>query len=129
MQISEVGDYLAKRLAAIAMLVDKSMPAVAALFYTILHGKGGRWRGSGKTLLFDVASRLAQRLLQNKLIELDGDVYPYLASLIMSALVLVGETLAMPEGTWIMTMIKKAFNNILLKEAGHNYDNYGLVNR
>ena len=41
-----------------APLVDKSMPAVvAALFDAIPCGEGGRQRGPGKTLLFDIVAR------------------------------------------------------------------------
>ena len=41
-QVTKVGDYLAKRLATIAALVDKSMPIVVALFDAIPRGEGGR---------------------------------------------------------------------------------------
>ena len=33
----------------------------------------------------------------------------------------------MPEDKWITTITRKAFDNMLLKEASHNYDDYGLV--
>ena len=33
----------------------------------------------------------------------------------------------MPEGTQIMMITREVFNNMLLKEAGHNHDNYRLV--
>ena len=64
-----------------------------------------------------------------KLVELDGDVRPYLATLMVAALARVGETLVVLEGTRISTMTREAFDNMLLKEAGRNYDNYGLVSR
>ena len=54
-----MGNYLAERLATIATLVDKSTPTVVALFDAILCGEGGRQRGPGKTLLFDIARGLA----------------------------------------------------------------------
>ena len=76
-----MGDYLAERLATITTLVDKSMPIVAALFDAIPRGKGGRQRGPGKTLLLNIARGLAQRVLLTKLVELDGDVCPYLTCL------------------------------------------------
>ena len=60
MQVAEAGNYLAKWLATMAMLVDKSTPTVAALFDAILHGKGGRQRVPGKTLLFDITHGLAK---------------------------------------------------------------------
>ena len=68
-----MGDYLAKQLATIAALVNKSMPIAAALFDAIPQGEGGRWRGPGKTLLFNVTRRLAQRVPLTKLVKLDGE--------------------------------------------------------
>ena len=105
------------------------MTAAAALFDAIPRGEGGKWRGSSRTLLFDVACRLARHVPLTKLVELDGDVRPYLAALMVAALAWVGETLVVPEGTRISTMTREAFDNMLLKEAGCSYDNYGLVSR
>ena len=112
-----------------AALVDKSMPTVAALFDTTLYGEEGRQRGPGKTLLFDVTFRLSHRVSLTKLVELDGDVHTYLAALIVASLAWVGKTFIVPEGTRITMMTRKAFNNMLLKGASHNYDNYRLVSR
>ena len=81
------------------------------------------------TLLFDVAHGLARRVPLTKLVELDGDIRPYLATLMVAALAWAGETLVVPEGTRISTMTREAFDNMLLKEASRNYDNYGLVSR
>ena len=80
-------------------------------------------------LLFDVARELAHRVPLTKLVELDGDVRPYLTALMVATLAQAGETLVVPEGTRISTMIREAFDNMLLKEAGRNYDNYGLLSR
>ena len=80
-------------------------------------------------LLFNAAYGLARRVLLTKLFELDGDVRPYLANLMVAALAWAGKTLVVPEGTRISMMTREAFDNMLLKEAGHNYDNYGLVSR
>ena len=63
------------------------------------------------------------------MVELDGDVHPYLTALILPTLAWVGETLVVPEGTRITMMTREAFENMLLKEASHNYDNYGLVSQ
>ena len=110
--------------------MDKSTPIAAALFDAIPRGEGGKQRGPSRTLLFDVAHGLARRVPLTKLVELDGDVHPYLATLMVAALARVGKTLVVPEGTRISTMTREAFNdNMLLKEASHNYDNYGLVSR
>ena len=64
-----------------------------------------------------------------KLVKLDGDICPYLTALMVAALVQVGKTLVVPEGTRITTMTREAFNNMLLKEAGRNYNNYGLISQ
>ena len=109
--------------------MDKSTPAAAALFDAIPRGEGGKWRGPSWTLLFDVARGLTRRVPLTKLVELDGDVHPYLAALMVATLARAGETLVVPEGTRISTMTREAFDNMLLKEAGQNYNNYGLVSR
>ena len=124
-----MGDYLAERLATIAALVDKSTPIVAALFDAIPRGKGGKQRGPSRTLLFDVDCELAYRVPLTKLVELDGDVHPYLATLMVATLARADETLVVAEGTCITMMTRETFNNMLFKEAGHNYDNYGLVSQ
>ena len=81
-----MGNYLAKWLATIAALVDKSTLIVVALFDAIPRGKRGRRRGLGKTLFFNVTRRLACRVPLTKLVELDGNVCPYLATLIVATL-------------------------------------------
>ena len=121
-----MGDYLAKRLATIATLVDKSMPAVVALFEAIPQGERGRQRGPGKTLFFDIARGLAQRVLLTKL-KLDGDIGLYLATLMVATLAWAGEMLVILKSMQIMMITRKAFDNVLLKKASHNYNNYGLV--
>ena len=45
----------------------------------------------------------------------------------LATLAWVGKTLVVPEGTRITMMSREAFDNMLLKEAGCNYDNYRLV--
>ena len=69
-----------------AALVDKSIPTVASLYNAILHWEGSRWRGPGKTLLFDIAYRLAHKVLFTKLVNPDGDICPYFSALMLAAL-------------------------------------------
>ena len=111
------------------MLMNKSIPTVMALYNAIPCGEGGRYRGPGKTLLFDFTCGLARRVPLTKLVKLDGDVHLYLSALMVAALAWVGEALVMPEGMQITTMTSKAFDNMLLKEASHNFDNYRLVSQ
>ena len=80
-------------------------------------------------LLFDVTRGLARQVPLTKLVEMDGDIHPYLAALMVAALAWVGKTLVVLEGTRNSTMTREAFNNMLLKEARRNYNNYGLVSR
>ena len=47
----------------------------------------------------------------------------------VAALAWAGETLVVPEGMRITMMTREAFENMLLKEASCNYDNYGLVSQ
>ena len=80
-------------------------------------------------LLFNIAHGLAHRVLLTKLVEPNGNVRPYLTALMVAALAQAGKTLVVPEGTHISMMTREAFDNMLLKEASRNYDNYGLVSR
>ena len=102
---------------------------MAALFDAIPRGEVGKRRGLSRTPLFDIAHGLAHRIPLTKLVEVDGDVRPYLAALMVAALAWAGETLVVPEGMRISTMTREAFDNMLLKEARRNYNNYGLVSR
>ena len=89
--------YLAERLAALTSLVDPSAPSVNNAFTpdVIPRGESGRRRGPSRTLLFDVARGLARRVPLTKLV--DGDVRPYLAALMVAALVRAHETLTIPD--------------------------------
>ena len=90
---------LAKRLAALTSLVDPSAPSVNNAFTpdVIPRGKSRRRRGPSRTLLFDAARGLARRVPLTKLVELDGYVRPYLATLMVAALVRAHETLTIPD--------------------------------
>ena len=81
--------YLAERLAALTSLVDPSAPSVNNAFTpdVIPRGESGHRRGPSRTLLFDVARGLMHRVPLTKLVELDGDVRPYLAALMVAVLV------------------------------------------
>ncbi len=58
---------------------------------------------------------------------LDGDVRPYLASLMVSALHKAGDQLVVPQGMEIKAITKEEFENMLREEAGKSYDNYGMI--
>ena len=91
--------YLAERLTALTSLVDPSAPSVNNVFTpdVIPRGESGCRRGPSRTLLFDVARGLVRQAPLTKLVELDGNVQPYLATLMVTALVQVHETLTIPD--------------------------------
>ena len=58
--------------------------------------------------------------------ELDGDVHPYLVVLMGTNLARVGEAFVVLKGIYIRMIMREAFDNMLLREASYNHDNYGL---
>ena len=91
--------YLAKYLAALTSLVDPSAPSMnnAFMLDVIPQGESGRRHGPSRSLLFDIARGLAHRVPLTKLVELDGNVQPYLAMLMVAALVWAHKTLIIPD--------------------------------
>ena len=90
--------YLAERLAPLTLLVDPSAPSVNNAFTpdVIPQGESGRRRGPSRTLLFDVTRGLARQVPLTKLVELDSNVRPYLAALMVATLVRAHKTLTIP---------------------------------
>ena len=80
-------------------------------------------------LLFDVARGLAHRVPLTKLVELDGNMQPYLAALMVAALVRAHKTLTIPDTLKLRQVSMEAFENMLQAEAGKAYDNYGAISR
>jgi hypothetical protein len=60
-------------------------------------------------------------------VQLDGDVRPYLAALMIAALHKAGETLVIPDKMAIKRLTEEEFDNLLKVEAGRTYDNYGTI--
>ena len=91
--------YLAEHLAALTSLVDPSAPSVNNAFTpdVIPQGESECRQGPSRTLLFDVARGLARRVPLTKLVELDSNVRPYLAVLMVATLVRAHETLTIPD--------------------------------
>ena len=67
------------------------------MLVVIPRGESGQRRRPSHTLLFDVARGLAHRVPLTKLVELDGDVWPYLAMLMVATLVRAHEMLTIPD--------------------------------
>ena len=92
--VSDSIAFLAERVAALTQLADPSAPSVN-FANAIPRGVGGRRQA--RSLMFDVARGFARRVPLTKLAYLDGDVRPFLASLIVSAMHRAGETLVIPK--------------------------------
>ena len=125
-EVSDAIAFLAERLATVTSLVDGSAPAVNfADVYP--RGEGGKRKGPARTMLFDVARGLARRVPLTKLVALDGDVRPYLASLMVSALHRAKDKLVVPDDMRIERVSAEIFNEMLAKDANRTYDNYGTI--
>lgn len=84
-EVTDAIHFLAERVATITTLADPSAPSVNMADH-FPRGEAGRKRGPARTMLMDVARGLARRVPLTKLVALDGDVRPYLASLMVAAL-------------------------------------------
>ena len=91
--------YLAEHLTALTSLVNPSVPSVnnAFMLEMISRGQSSQMRGPSCTLLFDVARGQACQVPLTKLVELDSNVQPYLAALMVATLVRGHETLTIPD--------------------------------
>lgn len=78
-------------------------------------------------MLHDIARGLARRVPITKLVALDKDVRPYLASLMISAIHRAGDSLIIPQDIKLQMVTTQEFNNMLKREAGKSYDNYGMI--
>ena len=126
--VSEAITYLAERIATVTKLVDPKSPSPSVNVGDVLpRGDGGRRRGPSRTMLFDVARGLARRVPLTKLAQLDGDVRPYLAALMVSALHRAGDSLIVPDELDVQRVTRREFENMLAREAGKTYDNYGTI--
>ena len=112
-QVRDAITYLAERLATVTSLVDPSAPKVN---FTTALPRGSK--APTRTLLFDVARGLARRVPLTKLVELDGDVRPYLASLMVAALHRAKDTLTVPDDLRIDYVTREQFENMLSRDAG-----------
>ena len=95
--------------------MDSSAPSVN---FAEQYPRGGKKKGPARNMLFDVARGLARRVPLTKLVELDGDIRPYLASLMVSALHRAGDRLFVPSDMKIEKMATKAFNDMLAEKSG-----------
>lgn len=121
-EIRDAISYLGERIATVSALVDPSTPTIN-MAELLPRGR----RGPTRTMMFDVARGLARRVPLTKLVALDGDIRPYLASLMVAALHRANDKLVIPDDLEIEKVTREAFENMLAKQAGATYDNYGTI--
>ena len=78
----EAIDFLMESMAALMQLVKPDAPPVSISY---LYPDENRKRAS-RTMLMDVARSFARRVPMNKLIHMDSDIRPYLATLMIAAI-------------------------------------------
>ena len=122
--ITESIRFLAERLATVAALVDPSTPTING---ANLLPAGALKTGPARTMLQDIAKGLARRIPLTKLIELDADIRPYLASLMVAAMHKAGDTIVVPTDLKIRPITTENFEALLQSQAGESYDNYGRL--
>ena len=114
-EVTEAMEFLAERLATVAHLVDKSAPAVN---FAEQYPRGSKGKGPARQMLFDVARGLARRVPLTKLVDLDHDVHPFLAALMVLALHQAGEKLIVSFGMEVKKVATHVFNEMIAKKAG-----------
>ena len=88
----EAINFLMERIAALMQLIEPDAPPIS--ISSLYHDENGRQ--ASQTMLVDVAQGFARRVLMMKLIHMDLDITPYLASLRIVALNYHGEMLQIP---------------------------------
>ena len=77
--------------------------------------------------MYDVARGFARQVPLTKLVNLDLDIRPYLTSLMISALHRHNDELVIPQGLKFRQVPIEHFENMIMKKAGENYDQWGAI--
>ncbi len=88
--------FLSERLATLVSIVDPSAPRINTGSPVPAGATPAPVRGPARTMLQDIAKGLARRVPLTKLVTIDADVRPYLASLLVAAMHRAGDELIIP---------------------------------
>ena len=94
-QVKDAIRFLSERLATLVSIVDPSAPRINTA-NPVPAGAEAPVRGPARTMLQDIARGLARRVPLTKLVTIDADVRPYLASLLVAAMHRAGDELVIP---------------------------------
>ena len=109
--------FLSERLAALVSLVDPSAPRINTA-NPLPAGAEAPVRGPARTMLQDIARGLARRVPLTKLVTINADVRPYLASLLVAAMHQAGDELVIPADLKFRQITADAFEEMLRLQAG-----------
>ena len=111
-----------ERLSAITALAKGKLAGVQL----VPRGLDGR-RKPLRTLLFDVARTLAKKMPLMKLVELDQDVKPYMAALMVATMAKAGQVLHVPQRLSMHEVPNQEFDELLRTMAGQQFYSYGML--
>ena len=65
----------------------------------------------------------------SRLVEIEPDIRPYIAAMIVKAVQCAGDALVVPTSLWIQAMADDEFNQYQLNLAAKTYDMYGALSQ
>jgi hypothetical protein len=123
----EQGDDVSRQTGmAAARIEDRLVAMVNTVMGTELIPRRAR-RDSTPATLFDVVKSLRRAVPISRLLELEDELRPYMAAIIVDAINQGGDALVIPEGTKLKELSAEEFENYKLGLAGASYEPYHLL--
>ena len=113
-----------KRLFTITAFVEGQLVGIQL----VPRGLDGRCEPA-RMLLFDMARTLVKKMPLMKLVELDQEVRPYLAALMVAAMANAGQVLHVTHHLIMHEVPDKEFDELLRTMVGQQYHSYGMLGR
>ena len=85
--------------------------------------------GKQPQTLFDVARTFSRRVPLGRLLQIEPDIRPYLAAVLVAAVQEAGETLKLPAGMSVEHMADDDFRAHVLRLAAGTYNHYGVLGK
>ena len=109
----DVAAFLVERISTTTALAEGKCSGV----HLVPRGIDGR-REPAQTLLFDVVHTLTKKVPLMKLVKLDQDIRPYLATLMVAAMAKAGQVLHVPRRLEVREVSDTEFDSLLWSMAG-----------
>jgi len=128
--LAVLDDAEAKAVNRICALVEAHPdPSIKALSSEWVPRQSRRKGDTEPTTLFDVARRFARKVPLTKLVSLEDDVCPYLACVIIDAILTSNETLVVPANLPLERKPKDKWEEYKATMAGRTYQAYGSLSK